>query len=105
VLALILLLWSASQVSAQTTAFTYRGNLSDGANPAKGNYDFQFKHFDTVIVGTGVQHGSTVSVPNITVTGGLFAVALDFGVCANCFSGANRFLEISVKPTSAGDER
>jgi hypothetical protein len=35
---------------AQTTAFTYQGKLSDGGNAATGQYDFQFKLFDTDVV-------------------------------------------------------
>jgi len=35
-------------VFAQTTAFTYQGSLKDGATPANGNYDFEFKLFDLV---------------------------------------------------------
>jgi hypothetical protein len=93
---------SSNVTLAQTTAFTYQGKLSDAGLPANGNYDMQFKLFDTVTVGTGTQQGAPVTVSNVTVTAGLFTVALDFGVCAGCFNGANRFLEISVKPTSAG---
>ena len=40
---------------AQTTAFTYQGKLTDAGNPANGNYDLQFKLFDTPTVGTGAQ--------------------------------------------------
>lgn len=31
---------------AQTTAFNFQGRLNDGANPANGRYDLQFKLFD-----------------------------------------------------------
>ena len=98
----ILLLVGVNEASAQTTALTYQGKLVEGGNPASGNYDFQFTLFDTVTVGTGTQQGSTVTLSNVPVTEGVFTVALDFGVCAGCFSGANRFLEISVKQTSTG---
>lgn len=84
----------------QGTAFTYQGRLSDSGNVANGNYDMQFKLFDTATVGTGVQQGSTLLLTNITVTSGLFVVQLDFGGCASCFNGGARFLEIAVKPTS-----
>src|SRR5262249_43145228 len=74
----------------------------DNGSPANGQYDLQFKLFDTVTVGTGTQQGSTVTVSNVLVTSGIFTVSLDFGVCASCFDGAARFLEIAVKPTSGG---
>ncbi|MBI1766735.1 MAG: hypothetical protein HYR56_35460 [Acidobacteria bacterium] len=85
---------------AQTTAFTYQGKLIDAGSPANGNYDLQFKLFDTATVGTGTQQGTPVVVSNTTVTAGVFTVQLDFG--AGVFSGANRFLEIGVEPPSSG---
>lgn len=95
-----LLALSASAVMAQTTTFTYQGRLTDAGNPANGNYDLQFKLFDTVTVGTGTQQGATVTVSSVAVAAGVFTVQLDFGVGA--FPGAARFLEIAVKPISGG---
>ncbi|MGH9803382.1 MAG: hypothetical protein ACRD82_23715, partial [Blastocatellia bacterium] len=80
--------------SAQTTSFSYQGKLDDGGSPASGPYDFQFKLFDALSAGTQV--GSTVSVNDLTVTAGIFTTTLDFGAAA--FPGANRWLEISVRP-------
>jgi hypothetical protein len=80
------------------TGFTYQGQLKDGGNPANGQYDLQFKLFDAA--SGGVQVGSTVTVANQTVTGGLFTVVLDFG--ASAFSGQARWLEIAVRPTGGG---
>src|SRR6185295_13101558 len=74
--------------------------LSDSGAPANGNFDFQFKLFDTATVGTGVQQGGMLSVSNVTVTSGSFTVQLDFGACPTCFNGANRFLEAAVKPSA-----
>jgi hypothetical protein len=85
----------ASVVLAQSTVFTYQGRLTDTGSAASGNYDLQFKLFDTGTVGTGTQQGSTVMVSNVTVTAGVFTVQLDFG--SSVFTGANRFLEIAVK--------
>jgi hypothetical protein len=87
-----------ASVNAQTTQFTYQGKLTDSGNPANGQYDFQFKLFDTSTVGTGTQLGSTVTVPTVQVAAGIFTVQLDFGV--SVFPGAARFLEIAVKQTS-----
>jgi len=89
---------AAATASAQTTAFTYQGRLDESANPAAGSYDFQFKLFDTVVVGTGTQQGSTLTRTAVTVTRGLFTVSLDFGVAP--FAGPDRFLEIAVKKPS-----
>src|SRR5262244_1007326 len=69
----------AGKGAAQTTAFTYQGKLTDSGNPANGNFDMQFKLFDTVTVGTGTQQGTTVTVSNVAVTAGLFTVQIDFG--------------------------
>jgi len=85
---------------AQTTAFTYQGRLTDGASPANGGHDFMIGLFDTTSVGTGSQHGSTLTVSNVAVSNGIFTVQLDFGVCATCFDGGPRFLEIAVKPAN-----
>ncbi len=87
-----ILLLSANLTLGQTTAFTYQGKLEVSGSPAAGNYDFQFRLFDAL--SGGAQQGATVTLTNISVTNGIFAVTLDFG--AN-FPGANRFLEISVK--------
>jgi hypothetical protein len=99
-LSLVTVFVISTTVLAQTTSFTYQGKLSDTGTPANGNYDFQFKLFDTATVGTGTQQGGIVSVSNVTVTGGIFLVQLDFGACATCFNGANRFLEIALKPSA-----
>lgn len=75
---------------AQTTEFSYQGSLKDGANPATGNYDFEFALFDSVAAGG--QIGSTLTRSTVAVAGGVFTVSLDFGAAQ--FPGANRFLEI-----------
>src|SRR5215510_2774439 len=62
----------AGKGAAQTTAFTYQGKLTDSGNPANGNYDMQFKLFDTVTVGTGTQQGSTLTNPTVQAAGGIF---------------------------------
>ena len=96
---LLLILLAAGNADAQTTTFTYQGKLTDSVNLANCTFDFQFKLFDTATVGTGTQQGTTVTVSNVTVTAGIFTVQLDFG--AAVFTGANRFLEIAVKQTTA----
>lgn len=76
------------------TVFTYQGHLSDGGTPANGVYDFQIKLYDAASLGSQV--GSTVTVNDKAVSGGLFTVSLDFG--AGPFTGSGRWLEIGVRP-------
>jgi hypothetical protein len=85
---------AAITAAAVGTGFTYQGHLRDGANPANGAYDFQFKLFDAASV--GVQVGSTVALDNLPVTNGLFGLELDFG--AGAIGGGARWLEIGVRP-------
>src|SRR5262245_46841164 len=92
-------IWLAGSAWAQTTAFTYQGKLTDGGNPANGNYDLQFALFDSLAPG-GTQIGSTLTRASTNVSAGLFTVQLDFGV--NALPGANRFLEIAVRPALGG---
>jgi hypothetical protein len=92
-----LLVFGAGITVAQTTEFTYQGSLKDGANPATGNYDFEFLLFDSLAGPT--QLGSTLTQNGVAVANGLFSVRLDFG---NQFPGANRFLEIHVRQTGGG---
>src|SRR6266566_3173772 len=95
---MFLLLFSAPVIFAQSSSFTYQGRLTDGGTAANGNYDLQFALFDSLSGGT--QIGSTQALNTIAVTGGVFTVSLDFG--ASSFSGANRFLQISTRPSGAG---
>src|SRR5690242_11788078 len=89
---------ACESVNAQTTSFTYQGKLTDNGNPTTGNYDFQVKLFD--LASGGTQQGATQTLTNVAVSGGIFTVQLDFGICATCFNGSSRFLEIAVKPTA-----
>ncbi|HOW70844.1 MAG TPA: hypothetical protein PKY77_09605 [Phycisphaerae bacterium] len=85
---------SAAGVAAPlNTAFTYQGRLTNGATTASGPYDFEFRLFDDVTA--GVQVGSTLTVDDVTVTGGLFTVTLDFG---SVYDGNRRWLSIAVRP-------
>ena len=87
-----------SSVLAQTTSVTYQGKLTDGSNPANGQYDFVFRLFDS----SGTQIGGDLEKGDVQVTGGVFTVSLNFGV--SLFSaGAADSLEIGVRPgTSTG---
>ena len=98
--AVAFLLWCTAVVWAQTTTFTYQGRLTDGGGPANGNYDLQFKLLDTPTVGSGAQQGGTLVRNPVVASAGIFTVTLDFG--ATVFDGADRFLEIGVRPSGSG---
>ena len=82
------------RASAQTTAFTYRGFLTDSGAPANGVYDLTFTLFN------GASGGSIVGLSNMVddlgVTKGLFAVPLNFGSAP--FDGSDRWIEIALRP-------
>src|SRR5262245_9138010 len=92
-----LVVLSAVSIFGQTTAFTYQGKLTDQGNAANGQYQVEFKLFDSVSGGS--QIGSTISDVDITVTQGIFTTQLDFGSAAFA-AGQNLFIEISVRRNS-----
>lgn len=94
-LAALCILHSALCLSAvaQGTAFTYQGRLNDGMAAADGPYDFEFALFNAV--SGGAQQGVTLAVNDLAVSSGVFTATLDFG---NQFTGAERFLQIAVRP-------
>ncbi|CUU11147.1 hypothetical protein GBSOP10_109948 [Armatimonadetes bacterium GBS] len=79
--------------------FTYQGALRDGGNPANGTYDFEFRLFDAALGGS--QIGATVTADNLPVQNGLFTVGLNFGAHDTIWTGAERYLEIAVRPGSS----
>jgi hypothetical protein len=90
------LLLSINDLTAQGTAFTYQGRLNNGAGPANGIYDLRFGLYDSAAAGD--QQGPLLTNATTVVTNGLFTVPLDFG---GQFSGADRWLEISVRTNGA----
>jgi len=84
---------AASAAHAQSTAFTYQGQLKNGATTATGLHDFRFKLFDAAAGGTQV--GTTQCLDNVSVTNGLFVATIDFG--QQFAAPAARFLEIEVR--------
>lgn len=93
----LLLLVFADSSFAQNTAFTYQGRLNDGGGPANGVFDFRFRlssdAFGNTYVGTVFKNG-------LSVSNGLFTVALDFG--GGVFNGANLWLEVDVRTNGIG---
>ena len=86
---------SLPRASAQGTAFTYQGRLTDGGNPANGSYDLRFGLFDV----TNDPVGGLLTNSATAVSNGLFTVTLDFG---NQFPGGARLLEIAARTNGGG---
>jgi len=89
---------SISLGRAQTTAFTYQGQLSSGTNPANGAFDLKFSVYDANVAGNFIAGPVTNSA--VAVSGGLFTVTLDFG--AGVFTGTNYWVEMSVRTNGLG---
>ncbi len=87
-----------------TTGFTYQGQLKQTGVPLTGTADFEFSLWDAVGAGDpptgGNQVGSTLSVPAVSVSNGLFTTTLDFGVGA--MNGRARWLQIGVRSPAGG---
>ena len=96
----ILLFAGAASISAQTTAFTYQGRLTDNSMAANGSYDMQFK-IHTAATG-GAQQGFTVTKIAVPVSNGAFTVQVDMSN-SPFVAGDNRYLEISVRLNGSGD--
>ena len=91
-LLVIILLAATATLNAQSTTFSYQGNLNTNGTPANGNFDFEFALFDSLVAGN--QIGTTLTRNGVIVANGTFAVSLDFG---SQFTGANRFVEVRVR--------
>jgi len=97
----LLLSFAAHPVAAQTTSptassFTYQGRLLTSGQPFSGSCAFQFGLYDAASAGT--QLGTTQTIEALTVKDGYFKATLDFGLTP--FTGAVRFLDVSVKCAS-----
>ena len=80
----------------QNTNFTYQGRLTDGGTAANGTYDLQFKLCDM----GGNPLGQPAVRSGVIVTDGVFTVQLNF---PTFFNGADRLLEIGVRPSGSQD--
>ena len=98
-LLLSIIVLASANCLAQTSAFTYQGKLSSSGAPANGDYQFEFKLFDSDLAGN--QIGSTQTVV-ASVQNGIFTTRLDFGA-ASFPADADRWLEISVRPNGSTD--
>lgn len=88
---------ASSTIIAQTSSFSYQGFFSQNNVPANGNFDMQFAVYDDPVAGT--QQGTTLTIPVVPISNGVFNTTLDFG--AGVFSGPPRFLEIAVRPAGS----
>jgi len=84
--------FQSTHASAQSTAFTYQGSLTDNGGLADGIYDFEF---DLFAASSGGASLGTSASSTVDVVGGIFSVQLDFG--AGAFDGSDRYLEISTR--------
>ncbi len=80
----------AAPAQAQTTAFTYQGQLDAGGTLATGTYNFTFTLYDAATGGNVIGAPQTQS---IDVVNGVFTTDLDFGLV---FNGTQYWLEIKV---------
>jgi len=84
---------------AQGTAFTYEGKLSDTNGPANGYFDVRFWVFDSTNA-PGTVIAGPVTNSAVSVSNGIFSVALDFG--GSVFTGAARWLQLDVRTNGSG---
>jgi len=88
---------AALHVSAQGTAFSYQGQLSDGGAPANTSYDMRFTVYTAPTNGFAISGSITnFAVP---VSNGLFTVTLDFGpkIFNGTVNGSNDWLDIGIR--------
>jgi len=89
----------AGAIAADSSAFTYQGQIKDASGPVTGSCDFKFSLWETL--NGNEQVGSTLTQTSVVVDGGLFTVQLDFG--SGAFNGNARWLETAVRcPTGTG---
>lgn len=83
---------------AQSSAFTYQGQLDDNGVFLNGSYDLRFAIFDAGV--SGAQIGSTITNAPVVISNGLFTTTLDFG--PGIFTGGPRWLEIGIRTNGGG---
>ncbi|MBS0198658.1 MAG: hypothetical protein JSR77_18070 [Planctomycetes bacterium] len=98
-LALFCTLAAASLAAAQSTAFTYQGELNESGQLVSGLHDFRFRLFN--LPSGGVAVGPQVCVNDVQVSAGRFTANVDFG--AAFLTTGDRYLEIDVRTDSGLD--
>jgi hypothetical protein len=79
--------------SAQGTAFTFQGLLTDNGVQVNGSHDLRLELYDAPNGGSPLGMNMLEDVP---ITDGLVAVQVDFG--GGVFNGGPRWMEIAVRP-------
>jgi hypothetical protein len=90
-------LFSALAAGAQTSTFTYQGQLTSGTSAVTGLYDLRFTLYDTFNGNTNLLDGPVTNAP-VAVTNGLFVTAISFSNSVADFNGGARALAIGVRP-------
>jgi len=90
----------AAPLVAQTTAFSYQGQLNAGGVFPTGQYQFTFTLYDAV-TGDGIVSGTMPIQQSLQVINGLFTTDLDFG---QIFNGTQYWLDIQVGTLSTNEE-
>ena len=86
--------------AAQTTAFTYQGQLNaGGVLPSGQTYYFTFTLYDALTAGNAV--GAPINQTILIGNGGLFTTDLDFG---QIFDGSQYWLEIQVGSSASNEQ-
>ena len=97
-LALCGIIFSAG-ARAQTSVIPFEGTLHVGGMPASGSYDLRFVLYNAQAGGSQV--GNHAEVQNATLTDGVFAVDLDFGVMP--FTNVDPlWVEVAYRPAGSG---
>lgn len=96
---LVLIIAMPSAGAQVTTAFTYQGKLEKSDGPATGEFDFEFRLYDSRNDGTVI--AGPVTVENILVEDGLFATEVDFG--SSAFGMMDVWLEVRVREGESTD--
>jgi hypothetical protein len=83
---------------AQSSAFTYQGQLNVSGTPASGSYDLVFALYDSASGGQPLAGAQTNTA--LVSTNGVFTAWLDFG--EGPFAGGSRWLEVGTRPHGTG---
>lgn len=90
---LLLVCAAPSTAAPLESAFSFQGLLDDSGQPADGAYDLTFSLFGQNAGGNAV--AGPITLDDVPVAGGVFAVALDFGIAP--FAGDQLWVEIGVR--------
>ena len=83
---------------AQSSAFTYQGQLNVSGTPASGSYDLVFALYDSASGGQPLAGAQTNTA--LVSTNGVLTAWLDFG--EGPFAGGSRWLEVGTRPHGTG---